>query len=92
MYVIIFIDEILIYWRNEEDHASNLILVFLKLNEKEIHDKFSKCELLLMFVVFLGHIIFGDGITVDTQNIELVQSMRRPMSPTNFKSFFDLAG
>ena len=43
-------------------------------------------------VEFLGHIIFGEGIRVDTQNIELVQSLRRPISPTDFMSFLDLEG
>ena len=72
MFVIIFIDDILIYSRNEEDHASHLRVVFEAFKDKELYAKFSKCEFLLESVSFLGHIVFGDGIRVDTQKIEAV--------------------
>ncbi|KAH0676229.1 hypothetical protein KY285_024030 [Solanum tuberosum] len=62
MFVIVFIDEILIYLSNEEDHASHLKIVLQSLKDKKLYAKFSKCEFWLESVAFLGHIAFGDGI------------------------------
>ncbi|KAH0715068.1 hypothetical protein KY284_007973 [Solanum tuberosum] len=70
MFVLVFINDILIYSRNEEDHASHLIIVLQTLKDKELYDKFSKCEFWLEFVAFLGHIVSREGIRVDTQKIE----------------------
>ena len=66
MFVIVFIDDILIYSRNEEDHASHLKIVLHTLKDRELYVKFSKCEFWLESVAFLGHIVSGDGIKVDT--------------------------
>ncbi|KAH0738661.1 hypothetical protein KY290_037366 [Solanum tuberosum] len=92
MFVIIFIDGILIYSRNEEDHANHLRIVLQTLKDKELYAKFSKCEFWLKSVAFLGHIVFGDGIKVDTRKIETVQNWPRPTSPTEIRSFLGLAG
>ncbi|KAH0776456.1 hypothetical protein KY290_007867 [Solanum tuberosum] len=74
MFVIVFNDDILIYSRNEKDHASHLRIVLQNLKDRELYAKFSKCEFWLESVAFLGHIIFGDRIRVDTQKIEAVQN------------------
>ncbi|KAH0678966.1 hypothetical protein KY284_020051 [Solanum tuberosum] len=92
MFVIVFIDDILIYSRNEEDHASHLRIVLQTLKDKELYAMFSKCEFWLESVAFLGHIVSGDGIRVDTQKIEAVQNQPRPTSPSDFKSFLGLVG
>ncbi|KAH0776452.1 hypothetical protein KY290_007863 [Solanum tuberosum] len=92
MFVIVFIDDILIYSRNEEDHASHLRVVLQTLKDKELYAKFSKCEFWLESVAFLGHIVSGDGIKVDTQKIEAVPNWPRPTSPTDIRSFLGLAG
>ncbi|KAH0776134.1 hypothetical protein KY290_007545 [Solanum tuberosum] len=92
MFVIVFIDGILIYSRNEEDHASHLRIVLQTLKDKELYAKFSKCEFWLESVAFLGHIVSGDGIKVDTQKIEAVQNWPRRTSPTDIRSFLGLAG
>ena len=68
------------------------MIVFETLKEKEIYSKFSKCEFCFKFVVLLGHIISGDGIRVDTQKIEVVQSWSIHTSPTDIRSFLGLAG
>ena len=70
IFVIVFINDILVYSRNEEDHASHLRIVLWNLKEEELYAKFIKCEFFLKFVAILGHIVSGDGIKVDTQNIE----------------------
>ena len=87
MFVIVFIDDILIYSRNEEDHASHLRTILQTLKYKELYAKFSKCEFWLKSVAFLGHIVSGDGIKVDTRKIEAVQNWPRPTSPTEIRSF-----
>ncbi|KAH0641167.1 hypothetical protein KY285_037753 [Solanum tuberosum] len=92
MFVIVFINDILIYSRNEEDHASHLRIVLQTLKDKELYGKFSKYEFWLESVAFLGHIVFGDGIRIDTQKIEAVQSWPRPIYPTDIRSFLGLAG
>ncbi|KAH0729411.1 hypothetical protein KY289_000599 [Solanum tuberosum] len=92
MFVIVFIDDILIYSRNEEDHASHLRIVLQTLKDKDLYAKFSKCEFWLKSVAFLGHIVSGDGIKVDTRKIEAVQNWPRPTSPTEIRSFLGLAG
>ncbi|KAH0720291.1 hypothetical protein KY284_005321 [Solanum tuberosum] len=70
MFVIVFIDDILIYLRNEKDNASHLRVVLQTLKDKELYVKFSKCEFWLESVAFLGHIVSGEGIKVDTQKIK----------------------
>ena len=69
MFVIVFIYDILIYSRNEEDRASHLRIVLYTLKDKELSTKFSKCEFWLKYVAMLGLIFFGDEIEVDTQKI-----------------------
>ncbi|KAH0739576.1 hypothetical protein KY290_038281 [Solanum tuberosum] len=92
MFVIVFIDDILFYSRNEEDYASHLRIVLQTLKDRELYAKFSKCEFWLDSVAFLGHIIFGEGIRVNTQKIKAVQNCRRPTSAIDIRSFFGLAG
>ncbi|KAH0636581.1 hypothetical protein KY289_036496 [Solanum tuberosum] len=87
MFVIVLIYDILIYLRNEEDHATHLRLVLKNLKDKELYAKFFKCEFWLESVAFLGHIVFDDGIKVNTQKIEAVQNCPRPTSPTDIRSF-----
>ena len=62
LFVIIFIDDILIYSRNEEEHASHLRIVFKTLQDRQLFTKFSKCEFWLQSIAFLGHIVFSEGI------------------------------
>ena len=59
---------------------------------KELYANFSKSEFWLMFVAFLGHIVFSDVLRVDTQKIKIVHSWPRPMSPTDIRSFLGLVG
>ncbi|KAH0712366.1 hypothetical protein KY289_008325 [Solanum tuberosum] len=70
MFVIVFINDILIYSRNEEDHASHLRTFLQTLKDRKLYPKFSKCEFGLESVAFLGHIVSDDGIRVDTEKIE----------------------
>ena len=73
LFVIIIVDDILIYSRSEEAHASQLRVVLQNLKDRQLFAKFSKCEFWLQSVVFLGHIVSSEGIHVDSQKIKAVK-------------------
>ena len=92
MFVIVFIDDILIYSRSEEEHASHLRVALQTLKDRQLFAKFSKCEFWLQSVAFHGHIVSCKGISVNSQKIEEVKQWPRPTSATDIKSFLCLAG
>ena len=69
VFVIIFIDDILIYSKTQEDHARHIHIVLQKLREHRLYAKFSKCEFWLEEVSFLGHVLSKDGIAVDPSKV-----------------------
>lgn len=91
-FVIVFIDDILIYSQNKEDHKQHLKLVLELLRKQKLYAKFSKCEFWLKEVQFLGHVISKAGIHVDPAKIEAVKNWEAPTSPTEVRSFLGLAG
>ncbi|KAH9685255.1 Endonuclease [Citrus sinensis] len=91
-FVIVFIDDILVYSRNEKEHAEHLWTVLQTLRQKQLYAKFSKCEFWLDRVVFLGHVISAEGIYVDPQKIEAVVKWERPTNVTEVRSFLGFAG
>jgi len=68
-FVVVFIDDILIYSENEQDHAEHLRIVLTRLREHLLYAKFSKCEFWLNKVPFLGHILSEEGIAVDPSKV-----------------------
>ena len=68
-FVVVFIDDILVFSKNEEEHEEHLRLVLEKLREHQLYAKFSKCEFWLKEVGFLGHVISGEGIAVDPAKV-----------------------
>ncbi|XP_015075341.1 uncharacterized protein LOC107019330 [Solanum pennellii] len=90
-FVIVFLDDILIYSRTKEEHEHHLRIVLGILKEK-LYAKFSKCEFWLSLVAFLGHVVSKEGIMVDPKKIEAVRDWVRPASVTEIQSFFGLAG
>ncbi|XP_055959732.1 uncharacterized protein LOC126656815 [Mercurialis annua] len=91
-FVIVFIDDILIYSRSEEEHAYHLRTILQTWREHQLYAKFSKCEFWLEQVTFLGHVVSKDGIKVDPKKIEAVMDWQRPRSVTEIRSFLGLAG
>ena len=79
-FVIVFIDDILVYSKNEEKHEGNLRLVLQKLREHQLYAKFSKCEFWLKEVSFLGHIISNGGVAVDPKKVRDVLSWKPPQN------------
>ena len=91
-FVVIFIDDILVYSKSKEEHAIHLRMVLQTLKEHQLYAKFSKCEFWLPEVKFLGHKISGDGIQVDPDKIDTVLQWKQPETPTEVRSFLGLAG
>ncbi|KAK9145104.1 hypothetical protein Sjap_005007 [Stephania japonica] len=91
-YVIVFIDDILIYSRTREDHESHLRSVLTTLREHRLYAKFSKCEFWMKEVKFLGHVISGQGISVEGDKIRAVIDWKRPETVFEIRSFLGLAG
>ena len=92
LFVIIFIDDILIYTRSEEEYASHLRVVLHTLKDRQLFANFSKCEFWLQSIAFLDRIVSSEGIRVDSQNIEVVKQWSSPTSTTDIRSFLGLAG
>ncbi|WOG95286.1 hypothetical protein DCAR_0414598 [Daucus carota subsp. sativus] len=90
-FMIVFIDDILIYSKTEEEHAEHLRLALEVLRKEKLYAKFSKCEFWLQEVQFLGHVISNEGIKVDPAKIEAIINWERPKTPTEVRSFMGFA-
>nr|GFA64156.1 putative reverse transcriptase domain-containing protein [Tanacetum cinerariifolium] len=91
-FVIVFIDDILIYLKDEKDHEEHLKENLELPKKDELYAKFSKCEFWIPKVQFLGHVIDSQGIRVDPTKIESVKDWASPKSPTEIRQFLGLAG
>uniref|UniRef100_A0A2N9I8T4 Reverse transcriptase n=1 Tax=Fagus sylvatica TaxID=28930 RepID=A0A2N9I8T4_FAGSY len=86
-FVIVFIDDILVYSKSLEEHEDHLRIVLQILRDKKLYAKLKKCEFWLNQVVFLGHVVSKDGITVDPSKIEAVVSWDRPTNVSENAKF-----
>ncbi|KAA0048491.1 ty3-gypsy retrotransposon protein [Cucumis melo var. makuwa] len=91
-FVIVFIDDILIYSETEAEHEEHLHQVLENLRANRLYAKFSKCEFLLKKVSFLGHVVSSEGLSVDPAKIEAVTNWPRPSTVSEIHSFLGLAG
>ncbi|KAL0559114.1 hypothetical protein IC582_003704 [Cucumis melo] len=91
-FVIVFIDDILIYSKTEAEHEEHLRMVLQTLRDNKLYAKFSKCEFWLKQVSFLGHVVSKDGVSVDPAKIEAVTGWTRPSTVSEVRSFLGLAG
>jgi hypothetical protein len=91
-FMVVFIDDILIFSKNEEEQDEHLCLVLQKLRENQLYAKLSKCKFWLKEVLFLGHIISEGGISVDPSKVKDVLSWNTPQNVLDIRSFLGLAG
>ncbi|KAI3825384.1 hypothetical protein L1987_06867 [Smallanthus sonchifolius] len=91
-FMIVFIDDILIYSRTKEDHEHHLKLILELLRNEKLYAKFSKCEFWIREVHFLGHVINKEGIHVDPSKIEAIKNWEAPKTPSEVRQFLGLAG
>ena len=90
-FVVVYLDDILIYSKNEEEHAEHLRLVLKKLREHRLYAKFSKCEFWLSEVTYLGHVISGKGIAVNPERVQVILDWTLPETVKQVRSFLGLA-
>ncbi|WVZ52533.1 LOW QUALITY PROTEIN: hypothetical protein U9M48_003581, partial [Paspalum notatum var. saurae] len=91
-FVVVFIDDILVYSKNEKEHEEHLRIVLSRLREHKLYAKFSKCAFWLKEVAFLGHILSAKGVAVDPSKVEDVLNWKQPPTVTEIRSFLGLAG
>ncbi|GJX53842.1 reverse transcriptase domain-containing protein [Tanacetum coccineum] len=88
----LFIDDILIYSHNKEEHTNHLRIILELLQKEKLYAKFSKCDFWIRIVQFLGHLIDSQGLHVDPAKIEAVKNWTSPTTPTEVRQFLGLAG
>ncbi|WVZ81249.1 LOW QUALITY PROTEIN: hypothetical protein U9M48_028644 [Paspalum notatum var. saurae] len=91
-FVVVFLDDILIYSKDEKEHEEHLRIVLTRLREHKLYAKFSKCAFWLKEVGFLGHILSEKGVAVDPSKVECVLNWKQPKTVTEIQSFLGLAG
>jgi hypothetical protein len=91
-FVVVFIDDILVFSKMEKEHAAHLRLVLQKLREHKLYDKRSKCEFWLKKISFLGHVVSNGGISVDPSKVKDVLNWKPPTDVGEIRSFLVLAG
>jgi hypothetical protein len=91
-FVLVFINDILIYSKNEEEHAKHLQIVLTRLREHQLYAKFSNCVFWLEEIQFLGHVLSAKVIVVDPSEVKDILEWKSPTSVHQVRSFLGLPG
>ena len=91
-FVVVFIDDILVYSKDRENHDTHLRILLEILRKEQLYAKLSKCEFWLNEVSFLRHIVSNEGIRVDPKKIEVVVEWKLPRNVIEVRSFLGLTG
>ena len=91
-FVVVFVDNILIYSQLKEEHEDHLMIVLQALREHKLYAKFSTCRFWLIKLRFLGHVVSASGVFVDPEKVEAVMSWERSKSVFEIHSFLGLTG
>jgi hypothetical protein len=91
-FIVVFIDDILVYLKSMEEHEDHLRIILQCLREHQLYAKFSMCEFWVMEVPFQGHVVSPEGITMDPSKMKEVLDWKPPMTVSEVRSFIGLAG
>src|SRR5947207_5435158 len=86
-FMVVFLDDILVYSKDEAEHAQHLRIVLSRLREHKLYAKFSKCAFWLKEVAFLGHILSAEGIAIDPSKVQEVLNWKQPQNISEIRSF-----
>ena len=92
MFVVVFIDDILIYSKSKEEHEEHLGIVLRELREHQLYAKFNKCDFFKDKIQYLGHVVTREGISVDPEKIKAIEEWPDPKEVTGVRSVMGITG